>query len=68
MSHSGKHSIFYKKDTRKIGQFGWKGLEIRWDDIFKLTTVNEIVRHGASSGCGWRRRSPDMEGSCEYIE
>jgi hypothetical protein len=25
-------------------------------------------RHGASSGCGWRRRPPDMEGSCEYIE
>jgi len=21
-------------------------------------------RHGASSGCGWRRRPPDMEGSC----
>jgi hypothetical protein len=25
-------------------------------------------RHGASSGCGWRRRPPDTEGSCEYIE
>jgi hypothetical protein len=25
-------------------------------------------RHGASSGCGWRRRPPDMEGGCEYIE
>jgi hypothetical protein len=24
--------------------------------------------HGASSDCGWRRRPPDMEGSCEYIE
>jgi hypothetical protein len=24
-------------------------------------------RHGASSGSGWRRRPPDMEGSCEYI-
>jgi hypothetical protein len=23
---------------------------------------------GASSGCGWRRRPPDVEGSCEYIE
>jgi hypothetical protein len=23
---------------------------------------------GASSGDGWRRRPPDMEGSCEYIE
>jgi hypothetical protein len=22
----------------------------------------------ASSGCGWQRRPPDMEGSCEYIE
>jgi len=25
-------------------------------------------RHGASSGFGWKRRSPDMEDSCEYIE
>jgi hypothetical protein len=25
-------------------------------------------RHGASSGCGWRERPPEMEGSCEYIE
>jgi len=24
-------------------------------------------RHGASSGCGWRR-PPVTEGSCEYIE
>jgi hypothetical protein len=23
--------------------------------------------HGASSGCGWRRRPPNMDGSCEYI-
>jgi hypothetical protein len=22
----------------------------------------------ASSGCGWRRRPPGIEGSCEYIE
>jgi hypothetical protein len=25
-------------------------------------------RHGASSGCGRRRRPPDVEGSCEYTE
>jgi hypothetical protein len=25
-------------------------------------------QHGASSGCGWRRHPPGMEGSCEYIE
>jgi hypothetical protein len=24
-------------------------------------------RHGASSGCGWRRLPADMEGSCLYI-
>jgi len=24
--------------------------------------------HGASSGCRWRRRPPDMEGICKYIE
>jgi hypothetical protein len=24
--------------------------------------------HGMSSDCGWRRRSPDMNGSCEYIK
>jgi hypothetical protein len=23
---------------------------------------------GSSSGCGWRRWPPDMEGSCEYTE
>jgi hypothetical protein len=37
-------------------------------------TISEIdggsmsPRHGASSGCGWRRRPPGMGGSCEYIE
>jgi len=25
-------------------------------------------QHGASFGCGWRRQSPDMEGSIEHIE
>jgi len=25
-------------------------------------------RHGASSDCGWRRRPPDMKGSCEFME
>jgi hypothetical protein len=25
-------------------------------------------RHGTSSGCGWRRRPPNTEGRCEYIE
>jgi hypothetical protein len=25
-------------------------------------------RYGASSGCGWRRRPPNMEGNCECIE
>jgi len=25
-------------------------------------------RHGASSGCGWRTRTPDMEGSWEHTE
>jgi len=24
--------------------------------------------HGASLCCGWRRRLPDMEGSCGYID
>jgi hypothetical protein len=27
-----------------------------------------LPRYGASSGCGWRRRPPVMEGRCEYIE
>jgi hypothetical protein len=26
------------------------------------------LRNGASSGCGWRRRPPNMEVSCECIE
>jgi len=25
-------------------------------------------QHGASSGCGWRIRPPDMENSCEFTE
>jgi hypothetical protein len=25
-------------------------------------------QHGPSSGCRWRRRFPNMEGTCEYIE
>jgi len=25
-------------------------------------------RHGVVSGCGWRRGSPEVEGSCESIE
>jgi hypothetical protein len=25
-------------------------------------------QHGASSGCGWKKHPPGMEGSCEYIE
>jgi len=24
--------------------------------------------HGATSGFGWRRQPPDMEGNCEYIQ
>jgi hypothetical protein len=30
--------------------------------------VSLSPRYGASSGCGWRRRPPDVEGSCECIE
>jgi len=26
-----------------------------------------VSSHSPSSGCGWRRRPPDMEDSCEYI-
>jgi hypothetical protein len=37
-----------------------------------LGTINVNVgpvspRHLASTGCGWRRWSPGMEGSCEYL-
>jgi hypothetical protein len=27
-----------------------------------------LPRHGAFSVCGWRRRPPETESSCEYIE
>jgi len=30
--------------------------------------INLSGRHGASSGCGWRRWHPYTEGSCKYIE
>jgi len=26
------------------------------------------LRHGKSAGCKWRRRPPNMEGRCKYIE
>jgi hypothetical protein len=35
----------------------------------KLLKVGPLSsRHGASSGCGWRRRPPDMEDTYEYTE
>jgi hypothetical protein len=36
------------------------GSHVRW--------VPLSPQHGASSGCGWKGRSPDLEVSCEYIE
>jgi hypothetical protein len=33
--------------------------------VLKLSTLLDV--HGASSGCGWRRRLPDVQGSCEYV-
>jgi hypothetical protein len=30
--------------------------------------VTTAWHHGASSGCGWRRWPPDMEGSCEHTD
>jgi len=36
------------------------------------TTIRSLYRsesplHGTSSGCGWRRRPPDTEGSCKAV-
>jgi len=39
--------------------------------MFKRTTTlygSLSLRHGASSVCRWRWQSPNMEGSCEYIQ
>jgi hypothetical protein len=33
---------------------------------YTLTPLS--LRHSGSSGCGWRKRSTDVEGDCEYIE
>jgi len=30
--------------------------------------VSLSSRHDTSSGCGWTRRPPDMDSSCEYVE
>jgi hypothetical protein len=35
---------------------------------FILVSHIKLLLHVKSSGCGWRRRPTDMEGSCEYIE
>jgi hypothetical protein len=37
-----------------------------WNSKHMLHRVSQ--QHGASSGCGRRRRPPDMMGSCEHIE
>jgi hypothetical protein len=39
---------------------------VQWQ--FLISMILYIPWYGASSGCGWRRRSPDMESGCEYIE
>jgi hypothetical protein len=37
--------------------------------VFLVVSLGSLSpRHGASAGCGWKRRPPGMEGSCEYIE
>jgi len=38
--------------------------------VFTITMLcgSFSPRHSANSGCGWRRRTADMEDSCEYIE
>jgi hypothetical protein len=36
--------------------------------FFYSSIMKLVKRHGASSGSGWRRRPPDMDGTCEYNE
>jgi hypothetical protein len=45
-------------------------LQIKQTSFFLAFFLPSILlpRHGASSCCGWRRRPPDMESSCKYIE
>jgi len=37
---------------------------------FAITLPLDVVEpsHSTSSSCGWRRRPPDMEGSCKCVE
>jgi hypothetical protein len=38
-------------------------------NLYRSISVGPLSTwHDASSRCGWRRRPPGMEGSCEYIE
>jgi hypothetical protein len=63
--------IGYKKNSIVGRTHRWEGsikyiLE-RWD-IGAMLGGSLSPWHGTSSGCGWRRRPSDMEGSCKYTE
>jgi hypothetical protein len=53
-----------------IFSFKW---EFQWKLEFILLKTHALYgslspRIGASSSCGLRKRPPDVDGSCEYIE
>jgi hypothetical protein len=53
----------YQKQEEKEPQLLWT-LNIQFSRLWGSLSP----RHGTSSGCGRKRRPPDMEGSCEYTE
>jgi hypothetical protein len=62
VTHVGVAAV-RKSDTRGT-------LTVESFKLISLTLKHSLPspRLGASSGCAWRRQTPDMEGSCQNIE
>jgi hypothetical protein len=43
-----------------------KDVEYLHYGLVSMLGGSHVTTACTSSGCGWRRRPPDMEGSCEY--
>jgi hypothetical protein len=80
---TGRSTVFYVilccelwLSLSKRFYFGWNQIKKRWLPVrtARMPRVTPrafgplSARCDAFLGCGWRRRTADMQGSCEYIE
>jgi hypothetical protein len=64
--HGNQSELSYETNVRTQSAQVWlKELQMTY---FLSYLLRQAPWHGASSGCGWRRRPPDMDGSSEYVE